>query len=144
MNFTKHHEVCLGLLQTQVILPVPFHVTPTFSTSAGNCPFKRHAPFLIEVIQRNHSMIHSFLNFILSSIFIVAQLTFDGDYTLNLWQHRIAWVLKVIRQAKWIAGKHRLMWKSKRWFGICRSQSIRRLRCNHYSNRLSSQQPSNE
>lgn len=36
MNFTKHHEVCLGLLQTQVILPVPFHVTPTFSTSAGN------------------------------------------------------------------------------------------------------------
>lgn len=35
MNFTKHHEVCLGLLQTQVILPVPFHVTPTFSTSAG-------------------------------------------------------------------------------------------------------------
>lgn len=35
MNFTKHHEVCLGLLQAQVILPVPFHVTPTFSTSAG-------------------------------------------------------------------------------------------------------------
>lgn len=35
MNFTKHHEVCLGLLQTQVILPVPYHVTPTFSTSAG-------------------------------------------------------------------------------------------------------------
>lgn len=35
MNFTKHHEVCLGLLQTQVILPVPLHVTPTFSTSSG-------------------------------------------------------------------------------------------------------------
>lgn len=35
MNFTKHHEVCLGLLQTQVILPVPFHVTPSFSTNAG-------------------------------------------------------------------------------------------------------------
>lgn len=35
MNFTKHHEVCLGLLQTQVVLPVPFHVTPTFVTSAG-------------------------------------------------------------------------------------------------------------
>lgn len=37
MNFTKHHEICLGLLQTQVILPVPFHVTPTFSTNAGGC-----------------------------------------------------------------------------------------------------------
>lgn len=37
MNFTKHHEVCLGLLQTQVILPVPLHVTPTFSTTAGGC-----------------------------------------------------------------------------------------------------------
>lgn len=36
MNFTKHHEVCLGLLQTQMILPVPLHVTPTFTTSAGN------------------------------------------------------------------------------------------------------------
>lgn len=35
MNFTKHHEVCLGLLQTQVILPVPFHVTPSFTTNAG-------------------------------------------------------------------------------------------------------------
>lgn len=45
MNFTKHHEVCLGLLQTQVILPVPFHVTPTFSTSAGNFPPQRHANF---------------------------------------------------------------------------------------------------
>lgn len=38
MNFTKHHEVCLGLLQTQMILPVPLHVTPTFVTNAGNCP----------------------------------------------------------------------------------------------------------
>lgn len=35
MNFTKHHEVCLGLLQTQMILPVPLHVTPTFTTNAG-------------------------------------------------------------------------------------------------------------
>lgn len=43
MNFTKHHEVCLGLLQTQVILPVPYHVTPTFSTSAGR--FNIFLPF---------------------------------------------------------------------------------------------------
>lgn len=39
MNFTKHHEVCVGLLQSQMILPVPLHVTPSFSTSLGklNC-----------------------------------------------------------------------------------------------------------
>lgn len=35
MNFTKHHEMCLGLMQTQIILPVPLHVTPTFSTNLG-------------------------------------------------------------------------------------------------------------
>lgn len=35
MNFTKHHEVCLGLMQTQMILPVPLFVTPTFATSLG-------------------------------------------------------------------------------------------------------------
>lgn len=35
MSFTKHHEVCVGLLQTQMILPVPLHVTPTFSTPLG-------------------------------------------------------------------------------------------------------------
>lgn len=32
---SKHHEVCVGLLQTQMILPVPLHVTPTFSTALG-------------------------------------------------------------------------------------------------------------
>lgn len=36
MNFTKHHEVCVGLMQTQMILPVPLHVTPTFQTAKGN------------------------------------------------------------------------------------------------------------
>lgn len=35
MNFTKHHEVCIGLMQSQMILPVPLHVTPSFSTSLG-------------------------------------------------------------------------------------------------------------
>lgn len=35
MTFTKHHEVCLGLMQTQMILPVPLHVTPSFQTSKG-------------------------------------------------------------------------------------------------------------
>lgn len=39
MGFTKHHEVCVGLLQTQMILPVPLHVTPSFSTPLGMLSF---------------------------------------------------------------------------------------------------------
>lgn len=35
MNFTKHHEMCVGLLQTQMILPIPLHVTPSFNTDLG-------------------------------------------------------------------------------------------------------------
>lgn len=35
INFTKHHEMCMGLLRTQMILPVPLHVTPTFTTAQG-------------------------------------------------------------------------------------------------------------
>lgn len=46
MNFTKHHEVCLGLLQTQMILPIPLHVTPTFSTSAVDVRWRLHFEFV--------------------------------------------------------------------------------------------------
>lgn len=34
-TFSKHHEVCLGYKFTQMILPIPLHVTPTFSTQLG-------------------------------------------------------------------------------------------------------------
>lgn len=46
MNFTKYHEVCLGMLQTQVILPVPLHVTPTFSTTAVDVRWRLHFEFV--------------------------------------------------------------------------------------------------
>lgn len=46
MNFTKHHEVCVGLLQTQMIIPIPLHVTPTFSTSAVDVRWRLHFEFV--------------------------------------------------------------------------------------------------
>lgn len=36
IDYTKHHEICIGLLQTQMILPIPLHVTPSFATQLGN------------------------------------------------------------------------------------------------------------
>lgn len=35
MTFSKHHEVCLGYNFTQLVLPIPLHVTPTFTTNLG-------------------------------------------------------------------------------------------------------------
>lgn len=37
ITFSKHHEVCLGYKFTQMILPVPLHVTPSFTTRLGMC-----------------------------------------------------------------------------------------------------------
>lgn len=63
MNSSKYHEVCLGILQTQMILPIPLHVTPTFATNAGKCKYaslKVHADlrfnsiYLVDVRWRLH------------------------------------------------------------------------------------------
>lgn len=35
ITVSKYHEVCLGHRFTQMILPVPLHVTPTFTTHLG-------------------------------------------------------------------------------------------------------------
>lgn len=35
ITYSKHHEVCLGYNYTQLILPIPLHVTPTFTTDLG-------------------------------------------------------------------------------------------------------------
>lgn len=46
MGFTKHHEVCAGLLQTQMILPVPLHVTPSFGTALVDVRWRLHFEFV--------------------------------------------------------------------------------------------------
>lgn len=45
-NYTKHHEICLGLLQTQMILPIPLHVTPSFSTDLVEVRWRLHFQFV--------------------------------------------------------------------------------------------------
>uniref|UniRef100_A0A182WRG7 Uncharacterized protein n=1 Tax=Anopheles quadriannulatus TaxID=34691 RepID=A0A182WRG7_ANOQN len=45
-NYSKHHEVCLGMLQTQVILPIPLHVTPTFRTELIEVSWRLHFQFV--------------------------------------------------------------------------------------------------
>lgn len=45
-NFTKHHEICVGLLQTQMILPIPLHVTPSFSTDLVDVRWRLHFQFV--------------------------------------------------------------------------------------------------
>lgn len=45
-NYTKHHEFCLGLLQTQMILPIPLHVTPSFRTELVELRWRLHFQFV--------------------------------------------------------------------------------------------------
>lgn len=45
-NFTKHHEICVGLLQTQMILPIPLHVTPSFTTELVDVRWRLHFQFV--------------------------------------------------------------------------------------------------
>ena len=35
ISYSKHHEVCLSLKYSQLILPIPLHTTPAFSTPLG-------------------------------------------------------------------------------------------------------------
>jgi hypothetical protein len=45
-NFTKHHEICIGLLQTQMILPIPLHITPSFTTDLVDVSWRLHFQFV--------------------------------------------------------------------------------------------------
>lgn len=47
--FNKHHELCLGLTQTQMILPVPLHVTPSFTTDRSEIRWQLHFQFVTNV-----------------------------------------------------------------------------------------------
>lgn len=45
-HFAKHHEICIGLLQTQMILPIPLHVTPSFVTDLVEVRWRLHFQFV--------------------------------------------------------------------------------------------------
>lgn len=40
------HQVCYALLQTQVVVPIPLHVTPTFRTDCVELKWKLHFEFV--------------------------------------------------------------------------------------------------
>ncbi|CAD7093498.1 unnamed protein product [Hermetia illucens] len=45
-NHTKYHEVCLGMMQTQIIIPIPLFVTPSFSTDLVDVRWRLHFEFV--------------------------------------------------------------------------------------------------
>jgi len=49
VSHSKCHEVCLGLLHTQFVLPIPLQVTPTFSTDLVQLNWKLHFEFVISI-----------------------------------------------------------------------------------------------
>lgn len=46
ITFSKHHEVCLGYKYTQLILPIPLHVTPAFTTDLVSLKWRLHFEFV--------------------------------------------------------------------------------------------------
>ncbi|GLV43330.1 uncharacterized protein CBL_03873 [Carabus blaptoides fortunei] len=46
VTYNKHHEVCLGLKHSQLILPIPLHVTPAFTTPLVCLKWRLHFEFV--------------------------------------------------------------------------------------------------
>lgn len=49
--FNKHHEMCLGMSQTQMILPIPLHITPTFATDRSEIRWQLHFQFVTTIAE---------------------------------------------------------------------------------------------
>lgn len=46
LSYNKHHEVCLGLRYSQLVLPIPLHVTPDFTTELVALKWRLHFEFV--------------------------------------------------------------------------------------------------
>lgn len=46
ITFNNQHEVCLGLKYTQLVLPIPLHITPDFTTSLMSLRWRLHFEFV--------------------------------------------------------------------------------------------------
>ncbi|XP_012272249.1 RAB6A-GEF complex partner protein 2 [Orussus abietinus] len=46
ISYNKHHEVCLGLKYSQLVLPIPLHVTPDFSNDFVKLKWRLHFEFV--------------------------------------------------------------------------------------------------
>ncbi|EFX88834.1 hypothetical protein DAPPUDRAFT_221054 [Daphnia pulex] len=52
-SYSKHHEFCIGFLQTHLSLPVPLHVTPSFDTDMVALKWRLHFEFVTAVSALN-------------------------------------------------------------------------------------------
>ena len=48
-SYNKHHEVVIGFLYTHLLLPIPFHITPDFSTELETLKWRLHFEFVTTV-----------------------------------------------------------------------------------------------
>ncbi|XP_060518902.1 RAB6A-GEF complex partner protein 2 [Cylas formicarius] len=46
ITFSKYHEVCFGYKYTQLVLPIPLHVTPAFGTDLVTLKWRLHFEFV--------------------------------------------------------------------------------------------------
>lgn len=46
VSYNKHHEMCLGLKYSQLVLPIPLHVTPDFTTDLVTLKWRLHFEFV--------------------------------------------------------------------------------------------------
>lgn len=45
-----NHEVCYALLQTQVVVPIPLHITPSFCTDSVDVRWRLHFEFVTSIM----------------------------------------------------------------------------------------------
>jgi len=46
ISYNKHHEMCLGLKYSHLVLPIPLHVTPDFTTDLVTLKWRLHFEFV--------------------------------------------------------------------------------------------------
>lgn len=46
VSYNKHHEICLSYKHSQLILPIPLHITPAFSTDLVTLQWRLHFEFV--------------------------------------------------------------------------------------------------
>ncbi|KAL5274663.1 RGP1 family protein [Megaselia abdita] len=49
-TYTNYHEICLSMQQTQVILPIPLYLTPTFKTDLIDVRWRLHFEFVSSTV----------------------------------------------------------------------------------------------
>lgn len=46
VSYNKHHEMCMGLKYSHLVLPIPLHVTPDFTTDLMTLKWRLHFEFV--------------------------------------------------------------------------------------------------